>query len=95
MKTTMIDANDYRICECAEPDWKNPCVQCRKCNGWAESAANDLLYLAYPYLMDMQVAAAMTDNQHGTDASGDDYDRIRGLCQQVAAHLEASNVRKD
>ena len=47
-----------------------------------------LLRLAYPWLMDMQAAAEMTDNQHGTDESGDALDRIRGICQQVQAAIE-------
>lgn len=50
--------------------------------------AEALLKIAYPWLMDMQAAAAMTDEQQGTDESLEAYEDIRGLCQQVQSILE-------
>ncbi len=47
------------------------------------------LHLAYPYLMDMQAAAAITAmTAIAPDESGDALDHIRGICQQVQALLE-------
>lgn len=49
--------------------------------------ARRLLHLALPYLVDMQAAAALTDNQHYNDESGEAYDAILGLVQAVMAEL--------